>query len=79
LVTGFVTTAPGLTRYPQGRGIDPSRRELMGEQPAHSTPEVATAVCDRYGMNVSGTGWAFGQHQQTKGCQKALQAASWST
>ena len=28
LETGFVTTAPALTRYQQGRGIDPSRREL---------------------------------------------------
>jgi hypothetical protein len=29
LDTGFVTTAPALTRYQQGRGIDPSRRELV--------------------------------------------------
>jgi hypothetical protein len=33
LETGFVTTAPALTRYQQGRGIDPSRRELVGERP----------------------------------------------
>ena len=30
-VTGFVTTAPALTRYEQGRGIDPSERELVSE------------------------------------------------
>ena len=33
LETGFVTTAPALTRYQQGRGIDPNRRELVGERP----------------------------------------------
>jgi hypothetical protein len=34
LETGFVTTAPALTRYHQGRGIEPSRRELVGERPS---------------------------------------------
>ena len=35
LETGFVTTAPALTRYQQGRGIDPSRRDLVGDRPAN--------------------------------------------
>jgi len=30
LETGFATTAPALARYQQGRGINPSRRELVG-------------------------------------------------
>ena len=36
LETGFITTAPALTRYQQSRGIDPARRELVGERPAHT-------------------------------------------
>ena len=35
LETGFVTTAPALTRYQQGRGINPKRRELVVERPAN--------------------------------------------
>jgi len=31
LETGFVTTAPALTRYQKARCIDPARRELVSE------------------------------------------------
>jgi hypothetical protein len=34
LETWFLTTAPALGRYQRGRGIDPSRRELVGDHPA---------------------------------------------
>ena len=54
LVTGFVTTAPALTRYQQGRGIDPSRRELVGERPANWIRESPTTVCEHCGMAVRG-------------------------
>jgi hypothetical protein len=74
LETGFVTTAPALTRYQQGRGIDPSRRELVGERPKDWIREAPTTVCDRCGMVVRGNQWAFRQHQQSKRCQKALKA-----
>ena len=75
LATGFVTTAPALTRYQQGRGIDPSRRELMGERPSNWSSEAPTTVCEHCGMVVKGNQWAFRQHQQSKRCQKAQQVA----
>ena len=73
LETGFVTTAPALTRYQQGRGINPSRRELVGERPANWIRQVPSTVCDRCGLAVKGNQWAFRQHQQSKRCQKAQQ------
>jgi hypothetical protein len=75
LETGFVTTAPALTRYQKARGIDPARRELMGERPANWIKEVPSTTCEHCGMEVKGTQWAFTQHQQTKRCLKAQQAA----
>jgi hypothetical protein len=75
LVTGFVTTAPALTRYQQGRGIDPTERELVGERPSNCSAEAPTTVCEHCGMLVKGNQWAFRQHQQSKRCQKAQQAA----
>ena len=33
LAKGFVATAPALILCEQGRGIEPSRRELVGERP----------------------------------------------
>ena len=75
LETGFVTTAPALCRYQRGRGIDPSRRELVGERPATWIKEVPTTTCEHCGMVVKGNQWAFRQHQQTKRCQKAEQQA----
>lgn len=72
LETGFVTTAPALTRYQQGRGIDPSRRELVGERPAQWRKARPVTICDRCGLAVKGNQWAFRQHQQSKRCQKAL-------
>ena len=75
LETGFVPTAPALTRYQCGRHIDPSRKELLGERPANWVKEVPTTVCEHCGMVVKGNQWAFRQHQQTKRCQKAQQQA----
>ena len=74
LETGFVTTAPALTRYQRGRGIDPSRREPMGERPANWVKGVPSTVCEHCGMIVKGNQWTFRQHQQTKRCLKAQQA-----
>ena len=75
LETGFVTTAPALTRYQSGRHIDPSRKELLGERPANWVKEVPTTVCEHCGMVVKGNQWTFRQHQQTKRYQRAQQAA----
>ena len=71
LETGFITTAPALTRYQQGRGIDTSRRELVGERPANWIREAPTTACEHCGMVVRGNQWAFRQHQQSKRCEKA--------
>jgi hypothetical protein len=81
LETGFVTTAPALTRFQQGRGIDPSRRELVGERPANWVKGVPTSTCEHCGAVIKGNQWAFRQHQQSKRCQAAQkqQAASWNT
>jgi hypothetical protein len=54
-----MTTAPALTRYQQGRGIDPSHRELVGERPANWIREAPTTACERCGMVVRGNQWAF--------------------
>ena len=75
LETGFVTTAPALTRYQQGRGIDPSRRELVGERPADWVKGVPTTICEHCGMEVKGNQCAFRLHQQSKRCQRAQIAA----
>ncbi len=63
-----ITTAPALTRYQQGRGIDPSRRELVGDRPANWIKQAPTTVCEHCGMTVRGKHWAVRQHQQTKRC-----------
>ena len=75
LETGFVTTAPALGRYQRGRGIDPSRRELVGERPADWIKGVPTTTCDHCGMVVKGNQWAFRQHLQSKRCQQAQSAS----
>ncbi len=75
LETGFVTTAPALTRYQQGRGIDPSRRELVGERPGNWIRQAPTTVCKHCGMVVRGNQWAFRELQQTKRCQRAQKGA----
>ena len=75
LETGFITTAPALTRYQQGRSINPDRRELVGERPASWIKEVHTTTCEHCGLEVRGNQWAFRQHQQSKRCLKAQQAA----
>ena len=68
LETGFVTTAPALTRYQKARGIEASRRELVGERPANWIKAVPTTICDHCEMEVKGNQWTFRQHQQTKRC-----------
>jgi hypothetical protein len=75
LETGFVTTAPALTRYQKARGVDPARRELVGERHANWIREVPSTTCEHCGMEVKGNQWAFRQHQQSKRCLKAQQAA----
>ncbi len=75
LDTGFVTTAPALTRYQQGRGIDSSRRELVGERPSNWIRKMPSTTCEHCGFEVKETQWAFAQHQQSKRCLKAQQAA----
>jgi len=74
LDTGFVTNAPALTRYQQGRGIDPSRRELVGERPSNWIRKMPSTTCEHCGLEVKGNQWAFRQHQQSKRCQKAQEA-----
>ena len=63
-----MTTAPALTRYQQGRGINASRRELVGERPPNWIKEVPTTTYDHCGMEVKGNQWTFRQHQQTRRC-----------
>jgi hypothetical protein len=75
LETGFITTAPALTRYQQGRGIDPSRRELVGQRPSNWIRQAPITTCEHCGMEAKGNQWAFRQHQQSKRCLKAQQAA----
>ena len=75
LETGFVTTAPALIRYQKARGIDPARRELVGERPANWVKEVPSTTCEHCGMEVKGNQWAFRQHQQSKRCLKAQEEA----
>jgi hypothetical protein len=75
LETGFVTTAPALTLYQRARGIDPARRELVGERPANWIKAVPSTTCEHCGSLVKGNQWAFRQHQKSKRCLKAQQAA----
>jgi hypothetical protein len=76
LETGFVTTAPALTRYQQGRGIDSSRRELVGERPSNWIKAVPTTICEHCEMEVKGNQWTFRQHQQTKKCLASREKAA---
>ena len=70
-----LATAPALTRYQQGRGIDPSRRELVGERPSNWSTSRPVTICDRCGLAITGNQWAFRQHQQSKRCLKAQHPA----
>ena len=63
LETGFVATAPALTRYQKARGIDPAQRELVGERPVNWVKEAPSTTCEHCGLDVKGTQWAFAQHQ----------------
>jgi len=71
LETGFVTTAPALTRYQKARRIYPTRQELVGERPANWVKEVPSMICEHCAMEVKRNQWAFRQHQQSRRCQKA--------
>ena len=71
LETGFVTTAPALTRYQQGRGIDPSRRELVGERPGNWIKKAPTMTCEHCGIAIKGNPAGLREHQQSKRCQRA--------
>jgi hypothetical protein len=51
LDTGSVTTAPALTRYQQGRGTDPSRRELVGERPEQWCRSRPVTICEHCGRS----------------------------
>jgi len=70
LDTGFVTTAPALTRYQQGRGIHPSRRELVGERPAQWCRSRPVTICEHCGLAIKGNQWTLRQHQESKRCRK---------
>ncbi len=70
LDTGFVTTAPALTRYQQGRGIDPSRRELVGERPAQWCRSRPVTICEHCGLAIKGNQWTLRQHQESKRCRR---------
>ena len=69
--TGFITTAPALTRYQQGRGIDPSRRELVGDRPAQWCRSSPVTTCEHCGLVIKGNQWTLRQHQQSKRCRKS--------
>ena len=75
LDTGFVTTAPALTRYQQGRGIDPVRRELVGQRPEGWITKVPVTVCEHCGKSIRGNQWTLREHQKTQRCQRARVAA----
>jgi hypothetical protein len=74
LETGFVTTASALGRYQRGRGIDPSRRELVGERTANWVKEVPTRTCEHCGMVVKGNQWAFRLRSRPKDSLSLLHA-----
>ena len=71
LETGFVTTAPALTRYQQGRGIDPCRRELVGERPEQWCRSRPVTICEHCGVAIKGNQWTVRQHQQSQRCRRA--------
>ena len=75
LETGFVTTAPALRRYQKARGVDPTRRKLVGERTSNWIKALPLTTCEHFGMEVKGNQWAFRQHQQSKRCLKAQRAA----
>ena len=71
LETGFITTAPALTRYEQGRDIDPTQRKLVGKRPTNWVREIPTSPCEHCGAFIEGNRWTLRQHQQSKRCQKS--------
>ena len=75
LKTGFVTTAPALTRYQQGRGIDPGQRELVGQRPENWVRQGPATVCEHCGKTIRGNQWTLREHQKTQRCQRARVAA----
>ena len=52
LETGFITTAPALTCYQQGRDIDPTQRKLVGKRPANWVREIPKSTCEHCGAFI---------------------------
>jgi hypothetical protein len=71
LETGFITTAPALTRYQQGRSIDTSRRELVCERPAQWCKSRPLTTCEHCGITIKGNQWTVRHHQQSQRCRRA--------
>lgn len=67
--TGFVTTAPALSRYQRGRGIDPKLREFVGVKPQGWKREAPPLRCELCGLEMRGSPWDLIKHQTTKRCQ----------
>jgi hypothetical protein len=66
----FSIEAPALTRYQQGRGIDPSRRQLVGERPAQWCRSRPVTLCEHFGLAIKGNQWTLHHHQQSKRCKQ---------
>ncbi len=75
LVTGFVTTAPTLNRYQQGRDIDSTQRELVGERPENWIRQAPSTTCEHCRLVVRSYQWAFRQHEKSKRRQKTRRTA----
>jgi len=55
LETNFVTAALALGLYQRTMGIDPARRELVGEDPANWVMKMPSTTCEHCGMEIKGT------------------------
>jgi len=49
----------------KARGVDPERRELVGERPARAR-ENTSSTCEHKAMEVKGNQWTFKQQHQSK-------------
>jgi len=59
------------TEMQQGRGIDPSRRVLVGKRPAQWRMSRPLTTCEHCGMTIKGNQWTVRQHQQSQRCRRA--------
>jgi hypothetical protein len=64
-----------LFRCQQGRGIDPSRRELVGERPGNWIKKAPTTTCEHCGIAIKDNPACLREHQQSKRCQRAQMGA----